>query len=106
MLGELQSFGREIVEAEVARVMGRLGPLTPEQQAAVEHLGRTIMQKLLHRPMANLRNASAQTMPTEMLAEALATLFELGPATPPTEVDAVNEVKVAQPTIAPEGTTG
>ena len=106
LLGELQSFGREIVEAEVARVMGRLGPLTPEQQAVVEQLGRTIMQKLLHRPMANLRNASGQTMPTEMLAEALATLFALGPATPAKQVDAVNEVKVVQPTIRPEGTTG
>jgi glutamyl-tRNA reductase len=106
LLGELQSFGREIVDAEVARVLSRLGPLSPEQQAAVEQLGRAIMQKLLHRPMANLRNASDQTMPTEMLAEALATLFELGPVSAPVEVPQVAEVKVVQPTIRSEGTTG
>jgi glutamyl-tRNA reductase len=106
LIGELQSFGREIVEAELARTLARLGPLLPEQQAAVEQLGRTIMQKLLHRPMANVRNAAGTTMPPEMLAEALATLFELGPVTHVAAAPEVAEVKVVQPTIAPEGTTG
>lgn len=78
LIGQLQAFGHDIVEAEIERAARKLGPLAPEQRAAVEHMGRAIMQKLLHRPMANLRNAGdGSVMPTQMLAEALATLFEL-----------------------------
>lgn len=82
MIGQLQAFGREVVDAEVERTVRKLGPITPEQQAAIEQMGRAIMQKLLHRPMSNLRNAhhDAATLPTPMLAEALGALFELGPA--------------------------
>ena len=87
LLGELQSFGRTVVDSELERALRKLGPLSPEHQEIVEHFGRAIMQKLLHRPMAKLRNgpqvASTPTMmPTETLAEALATLFELGPGAP------------------------
>jgi glutamyl-tRNA reductase len=83
MIGQLQSFGREVVEAELERAVRKLGPLSPEQHAAIEHMGRAIMQKLLHRPMANLRNAhDGAMMPTAMLAEALGALFELGERAP------------------------
>ncbi|MCX4245975.1 glutamyl-tRNA reductase [Paraliomyxa miuraensis] len=80
LMGQLQAHGRGVAEAELARVMPKLGTLTPAQQQLVEQLGRQIVQKLLHKPMANLRRASAEGVDGfdgVMLAEALAVLFEL-----------------------------
>jgi len=85
LIGELQAFGREIADAEVRRVIGKLGPLTPEQQQQIEQLGRAIMQKILHRPMANVRRAGAESasgLDAAALAEALSALFEIGAAKP------------------------
>jgi len=85
LIGELQAFGRDVVDAEVRRVMGKLGPLTPEQQQQIEQLGRSIMQKLLHRPMANVRKAGGEAsggLDAAALAEALSALFEIGAAKP------------------------
>jgi len=79
LLGELQAFGREVVDAEVQRVIAKLGPLSPEQQATIEQMGRAIMQKLLHRPMANVKKgADGSGLDAAALAEALSALFEIG----------------------------
>ena len=43
-------------EAELARSLGRLGTLTPEQQVAVEALTRSLTAKLLHPQIAALRS--------------------------------------------------
>lgn len=86
LMGQLQAHGREVAEAEVARVLPKLGELSPAQRQAVEQLGRQIVQKLLHRPMTNLRKASAEGVggfDGVMLAEALEVLFELQPAEAP-----------------------
>jgi glutamyl-tRNA reductase len=83
LMGQLQAHGREVAEAEVARMLPKLGELDPAQRQAVEQLGRQIVQKLLHRPMANLRKASAEGVggfDGVTLAEALEVLFELQPA--------------------------
>jgi glutamyl-tRNA reductase len=83
LMGQLQAHGREVAQAEVARLLPKLGELTPAQQEAVEQLGRQIVSKLLHRPMANLRKASAEGVggfDGVTLAEALEVLFELQPA--------------------------
>jgi glutamyl-tRNA reductase len=85
LMGQLQAHGREVADAEVARVLPKLGALTPAQQQAVEQLGRQIVQKLLHRPMATLRKASTDGVggfDGVMLAEALEVLFELRSAAP------------------------
>ena len=85
LIGELQSLGREIVDKELERMLGKLGTLTPEQRAAVEQLARGVVQKLLHRPMTNVRKGAAG-FDDAALAEALAALFELGgPASPASE---------------------
>lgn len=86
LIGELQAFGRDIVAAEIERTLPKLGELTDAQRGQIEQLGRQIMQKLLHRPMANVRKGGAHLDPAA-LAEALAALFELGPASsaPPAE---------------------
>lgn len=83
LMGQLQAHGRELAQAEVARVLPKLGELSLAQQQAVEQLGRQIVQKLLHRPMANLRRASTEGVggfDGGTLAEALEVLFELGPS--------------------------
>lgn len=99
LIGALQGFGQQVVEAELQRTLSRLGTLTPEQRAVVEQLARGIAQKLLHKPMSNLRNASgAAGLPTEMLADALATLFELQrPGAEPAAVAESPEIVAAEP---------
>ncbi len=81
LMGKLQAHGRALAEAEVARILPKLGELSPSQQQAVEQLGRQIVQKLMHRPMTNLRRASSEGaggFDGATLAEALEVLFELG----------------------------
>jgi glutamyl-tRNA reductase len=80
LIGRLQSHGRSIAEAEVRRALARLGEVAPEQQAVVEQLAHSIVQKLLHRPMASIRQANGDRVGAfdgPALAEALAALFQL-----------------------------
>ena len=46
-------------EQELASAMRRMGELSPEQQAAVEHFSRALMNKFLHEPSVRLRAAAA-----------------------------------------------
>lgn len=80
LMGQLQAHGRAVAEAELARMLPKLGELSPAHQQVVEQLGRQIVQKLLHKPMANLRRATTEGVggfSGVTLAEALAVLFEL-----------------------------
>jgi glutamyl-tRNA reductase len=51
----LQQSAEAIREAELARAAKRLSNLTPDQQAAVEALTRSLTNKLLHPQLAALR---------------------------------------------------
>jgi glutamyl-tRNA reductase len=46
--------------AELNRMRGRLGSLTPEQEEAVEALTRAIINKIAHGPISELRRTAAQ----------------------------------------------
>ena len=46
-------------ERELAAAMRRLGDLSPEQRAAVEHFSQSLMNKFLHEPTVRLRAAAA-----------------------------------------------
>ena len=46
-------------ERELATALRRLGELTPEQRAAVEHFSQSLMNKFLHEPTVRLRAAAA-----------------------------------------------
>jgi glutamyl-tRNA reductase len=59
----LQQSAETIREAELARAAKRLGTLTPEQQAAVEALTRSLTAKLLHPQLVALRRSASN--PTE-----------------------------------------
>jgi glutamyl-tRNA reductase len=59
----LQQNAENIRDAELARAAKRLGTLTPEQQAAVEALTRSLTAKLLHPQLVALRRGTCS--PTE-----------------------------------------
>jgi glutamyl-tRNA reductase len=46
-------------ERELAVALRRLGDLTPEQRAALEHFSHSLMNKFLHEPSVRLRTAVA-----------------------------------------------
>lgn len=70
----LQDRIERIRQAEVERLRGRLGSLTAEQQATVENLTRSIVNKILHPPISALKGASGSEQLTAA-AELLRNLF-------------------------------
>ncbi len=56
----LQRQAEELRLTELRRMQTRLGPLTPEQTAAVEALTRGIVNKFLHPPMQALKQAARE----------------------------------------------
>ena len=55
----LQQSAEAIREAELKRVQTRLSSLTPDQQAAVDALTRSLTNKFLHAPLTGIRQAAA-----------------------------------------------
>jgi glutamyl-tRNA reductase len=56
----LQEQCETIRQAEMDRIRGRLGKLTPEQEAAIEAMSRGIVNKLLHTPITTLKSTAAE----------------------------------------------
>jgi glutamyl-tRNA reductase len=56
----LQEHLETIRQAEIDRVRGRLGSLTPEQEMAVEALSRGIINKVMHTPIVTLKSAARE----------------------------------------------
>jgi len=54
----LQQSAEAIREAELKRIQSKLANLTPEQQAAVEALSRSLTAKLLHPQLVALRRSA------------------------------------------------
>lgn len=81
----LRARAHEIAASEVARVLPRFGPLTPSQQQLLEHLGKSIVNKLLHPPLVALhKEASDGNGQVDDLAEAVAKLWALDTQIPQT----------------------
>lgn len=74
----LQKRAEDLRQLEVQRMRNRLGPLTPEQEQAVEALTRGLLQKWLHSPMVALRKAAAEE-DGAFLLDAAAQLFDVKP---------------------------
>ena len=53
---------------EIQRVRGRLGNLSPDQKNAVDSLSHALIERVLHAPMAMLRNVSARNQAVFVLA--------------------------------------
>ena len=54
----LQDRIEQIRQAELERIRSKLGVLNAEQQATIENLTRSIVNKILHPPISALKNAS------------------------------------------------
>jgi glutamyl-tRNA reductase len=72
----IQDQFETIRQAELDRVRGRLGKLTPEQEMAIEALSHGIINKILHTPIRSLKSAAVgPEMAT--LVETFRKLFDL-----------------------------
>jgi glutamyl-tRNA reductase len=63
----LQEHLETIRQAEIDRVRGRLGPMTPEQELAVEALTRGIVNKIMHTPISALKSAAREPEATTVI---------------------------------------
>ena len=72
----LQDHLETIRQAEIDRVRGRLGPLSPDQELAVEALTRGIVNKIMHTPISTLKTAARESESTTVV-ELVRRLFNL-----------------------------
>jgi glutamyl-tRNA reductase len=72
----LQDHLETIRQAEIDRVRGRLGHLSPEQELAVETLTRGIVNKIMHTPVTTLKTAARDAEATT-LVDIVRRLFNL-----------------------------
>jgi glutamyl-tRNA reductase len=72
----LQDHLETIRQAEIERARGRLGPLTAEQETALETLTRGIVNKIMHTPISTLRTAAHEPEATTVI-DVVRRLFNL-----------------------------
>jgi glutamyl-tRNA reductase len=72
----LQDHLETIRSAEIDRVRGRLGSLSPEQEQAIETLTRGIVNKIMHTPISTLKTAARESEATTVV-ELVRRLFNL-----------------------------
>jgi glutamyl-tRNA reductase len=66
----------QVREKEMERIAGRLNEMTPEQRAAIDHLARRMVAKILHAPIRNAKELS-NSKQGHIYLSALRELFEL-----------------------------
>jgi glutamyl-tRNA reductase len=72
----LQQHLETLRQAELDRVRGRLGTLSPEQELAVEALTRGIINKIMHTPITTLKSAARDPESTTVV-DVVRKLFNL-----------------------------
>jgi glutamyl-tRNA reductase len=72
----LQDHLETIRQAEIDRVRGRLGTISPEQELAIEALTRGIVNKIMHTPISTLKTAARESEATTVV-ELVRRLFNL-----------------------------
>ena len=80
---------------ELAAALRRLGPLTAEQAASIEHFSRSLMNKFLHEPSVRLKAAAANGRGLGVV-DAARYLFALDDKANATESDATEGTRVGQ----------
>jgi glutamyl-tRNA reductase len=78
----LQEHLETVRQAEIDRVRGRLGQLTPEQEMAVEALTRGIVNKIMHTPITTLKSAARDSQEVTTIVDLVRRLFGLRDAKP------------------------
>jgi glutamyl-tRNA reductase len=63
----LQDHLETIRQAEIDRVRGRLGSLSPDQELAVDALTRGIINKIMHTPISTLKTAARESEATTVI---------------------------------------
>jgi len=63
----LQDHLETIRQAEIDRVRGRLGQLSPEQEMAIETLTHGIVNKIMHTPISTLKTAARESEATTVI---------------------------------------
>ena len=72
----LKARGEEIRETEVRRALNRLGNLTSREEKVINALASSIVNRLLHFPVVNLKEMAAGDR-GHLYAEVTKTLFQL-----------------------------
>jgi glutamyl-tRNA reductase len=72
----LQYHLETIRQAEIDRVRGRMGQLSPEQEIAIEALTRGIINKVMHTPITTLKSAAKESEATTIV-DVVRRLFNL-----------------------------
>lgn len=72
----LQDHLETIRQAEIDRVRGRLGELSPEQELAVETLTKSMINKIMHTPITTLKTAAREAEATTVI-DVVRRLFNL-----------------------------
>jgi glutamyl-tRNA reductase len=73
----LQEHLETVRQAEIDRVRGRLGALSPEQELAVEALTRGIVNKIMHTPITTLKSAARESSEATTVIDLVRRLFGL-----------------------------
>jgi glutamyl-tRNA reductase len=73
----LQEHLETVRQAEIDRVRGRLGNLTPEQELAVDALSRGIINKIMHTPITTLKSAARESSESTTVIDLVRKLFNL-----------------------------
>ncbi len=73
----LQEHLETVRQAEIDRVRGRLGAMTPEQELAVEALTRGIINKIMHTPITTLKTAARESSEATTVIDLVRKLFGL-----------------------------
>jgi len=77
----LQEQCETIRQAEIDRIRGKLGPISPDQEAAIDALTRGIVNKLLHTPITPLKSSTAQ-LEAATIHEIIRRIFNLNSRKP------------------------
>jgi glutamyl-tRNA reductase len=74
---ELQQRLEDIRTAELEKCLRRMGPITPEQRATVEMFSTQLVNKILHYPILELKDASDEPQQRESLRRTIRKIFGL-----------------------------
>jgi glutamyl-tRNA reductase len=103
----LQERVEQIRQSEIERLRSKLGVLTSDQQSAIETLTRSIVNKILHKPISALKDVSGSDQLTTT-AELLRSLFGIentavrrNGASPPGKESCNGLVATTEPTSTP-----
>jgi glutamyl-tRNA reductase len=74
---ELQQRLDDIRSGELEKCLRKMGPMTAEQRAAVEMFSSQLVNKILHYPILELKEASEEPQERESLRRTIRKIFGL-----------------------------